>query len=187
MTSRAGSRIDSTSEKSCYYPDGEIQHLIDLITDANASMHDSFCFEELDKTVKPFNDAAYRQWERDFESNLNNKPLPPLPKEPDSVVYLRSENAQVEQIKQEQVREDELSSPIQKPRPVVTPFLKTQQPRPNGGSLFPPLQQNSVWEQRAERIALQGQAKKEDQEFKSLWSPVTVEEEKKSKGCCVAM
>lgn len=141
--------------------------------------------EDLDKTVRPFHDAAYRQWEREFEQNLAEKPLPPLPRVPLPVVQQRADQP-VESLAEEGKEHTSSSSPIRQPQPTAQK-LQRNGLGPVEGNLFPPVQTNSEWERRAQRMALRERVKEEDAEFKSMWSPVSVDEEKGTKRCCCVM
>lgn len=144
-------------------------------------MHDSVSFEDLGKTIEPFGHATYRQWERELERNLANKPLPPLPRVPVPTAQLKSEQPRI------QNNNDGLPSSMQGPKPIALPLQQRQQLAPVNIGLFPPMQSESEWERRAQRMALRERLKTENPDLRSIWSPMTINEEKESKLCCCVM
>ena len=148
-------------------------------------MHDSVYFEDLGKTSEPFDHATYRQWERELERDLTNKPLPPLPKVPVPTAQPKSERPQIQPFARGS--DGNLLSSIQEPKLIATPSPQRQQLAPVNSGLFPPIQPHGEWERRAQRMALRERVKVENPEFKSMWSPATVNEKDKSTRCCCVM
>lgn len=127
--------------------------------------------EERKTPASPFSDEAYRQWEREFERNIMDKALPPLPDERDP----RSSVAK-------HIRSEEGSA-----RQHEEPQGNIQGGKFPSSHRYESVHRNS-WERRAEKVAGKRKAGARDSGIEQLigaWSPAMAEEDKTTKCCCV--